>query len=362
MKKIKVLHISEPFAAGVYNYIREICGVLDRYNQFETYVIYSPQRNGTDMQKIAKDFSSRTSLIQVPMSREISIKNDLTAIIALRKLIKEIKPDIIHLHSSKASILGRVATYFSSKAALYYTPNGYSFLRQDISNGKKKFFYGIEKWVARIFGGTTIACGDTEFLHAQKIGKSLLVRNGVHVNEISKSTKETDESSNKFTIGTMGRLSPQKNPLLFDQIAKKLPSFDFVWIGDGKLKYDLKSENITVTGWKTHQEALELVNTFDIYIQTSLWEGLPFTIIESMALSKPVLATNVVGNKDAVEHNYNGYLGETAEQFIGFIENLHSNPEQLEQFGKNSLIRAHELFDKDKNFETLIEIYSKSVS
>ena len=356
MKKIKVLHITEPFAAGVYNYVREICGFLNNHDQFETYVIYSPERKGTDMEKIKKDFSQKTTLIQVPMSREINFKSDYQGIVSLIKEIKQIKPDIIHLHSSKASILGRIAYFFTGKANLYYTPNGYSFLRQDIGNKKKRFYFLVEKWVAKLFGGTTIACGDTEFEHAKKIGKALLVRNGVPVDYIAQYRSDIEKTA-KFTIGTMGRLSPQKNPKLFNEVALAFPDFNFVWIGAGQLQTDLTSSNVTITGWKTHKEALELVNTFDVYIQTSLWEGLPFTIIEAMALSKPVLATNVVGNKDAVKDGYTGYLCETVEEFTDALKTLSSNSGQLKEFSANSLTRAKALFDKDKNFEELITIY-----
>ncbi|WP_431126927.1 glycosyltransferase [Flagellimonas flava] len=355
MKKIRVLHITEPFAAGVYNYVKEICGFFDSEKEFESYVIYSPNRNGTDFDKIAKDFSKKTKLIQLPMSREINFRSDIRAIISLVKQIRKIQPDVIHLHSSKASILGRVASAFYKKAKVYYTPNGYSFLREDVSNGKKGLFLFIEKWVVKIFGGTTIACGDTEYEHAKKIGRAFLVRNGVSPNEISEFKKP--HTNGKFTIGTMGRLSPQKNPALFNQVAQEFPDIEFVWIGDGQLKTELTSSNVSITGWKIHSEAMELVNTFDVYIQTSLWEGLPFTIIEAMALEKPVVATNVVGNKDAVEHGHNGFLCDNLEDFTSGIGELYKNPEKLSKMGRNSETRCRALFDQHKNFTTLKKIY-----
>ena len=157
MKKIKVLHITEPFAAGVYNYVKEICGFFEKDPMFENFVIYSPNRNGTDYDKIAKDFSQQTILTEVSMQREINPISDLRAILLLMKEIKRIKPNVIHLHSSKASILGRIASVFYPRANVYYTPNGYSFLRQDIGARKKKFFFLVEKWISKLFGGITIA-------------------------------------------------------------------------------------------------------------------------------------------------------------------------------------------------------------
>lgn len=357
MKKIKVLHITEPFAAGVYNYVKEICGFFNSEIEFESYVIYSPNRNGTDFDKIAKDFSKRTTLIQLSMSREINFWADFRATISLMKEIRKIKPDVIHLHSSKASILGRIASVFYRKADVYYTPNGYSFLRQDIGNRKKKIFFFIEKWITKLFGGTTIACGDTEFEHAKKIGKAKLVRNGVSPKELAKFKIKTKKD--KFKVGTMGRLSPQKNPVLFNKIALNLTKIEFIWIGAGQLETELTSPNIKVTGWKSHSEAMEIVNTFDVYIQTSLWEGLPFTIIEAMALGKPVIATSVVGNKDAVKKGYNGYLCEGSDCFTKHLNFLYEHEDILAEMGTNSYIRAKELFDQGKNFKQLDLIYRK---
>ena len=359
MKKIRVLHITEPFAAGVYNYVKEICSFFDDESRFESYVIYSPNRNGTDFEKIKKDFSQRTTLKQVPMSMEIDIKSDYQAIVSLIKEIRKIQPDVIHLHSSKASILGRIASVFYGKAKVYYTPNGYSFLRQDIGKGKKRFFFLAEKWIAKFFGGTTIACGDTEYEHAKRIGKAKLVRNGVSPNKLLK--YNTVIEKNKFRVGTMGRLSPQKNPKLFNEIAKELPEIEFIWIGAGQLQTELTSKNIHVTGWKTHDEAMKLVNTFDVYIQTSLWEGLPFTIIESMALGKPIIATNVVGNKDAVENGYNGFLCDDSLCFVKHLNLLRHQKNVLLEMGKNSVDRCNQMFDQKKNFESLKAIYTNAI-
>ena len=361
MKKIRVLHISETFAAGVYTYIKDLCGYFDTQDGFENYVIYSGERQDTDREKFKTDFSSNTQLIEISMQREISPFKDLKAIREMRKAIRKVAPDIIHLHSSKASVLGQIASRGHKSAKVFYTPNGYSFLREDVSPTKQRLFYFIEKNIRRIFGGTTIACGDTEYEHAQKIGKAHLVRNGVSIKEVEASYEEK-MVSNPLVIGSMGRISAQKNPELFNQIALGDPDSEFIWIGDGELRSLLTAENIRVTGWMPREEALALINTLDIYMQTSLWEGLPFTVIEAMVLGKPVLATNVVGNKDAVAHEHTGYLQNTTETFLDRINALKQDPELLLQLGRNSASRARELFDKNKNFEGVKTIYLEALN
>ena len=191
--------------------------------------------------------------------------------------------------------------------------------------------------------------------HAKRIGDARLVRNGVSPKELAKFKVHAKKDS--FKVGTMGRLSPQKNPKLFNKVAKELPELEFIWIGAGQLQTELKSKNINVTGWKTHEEAMQIVNTFDVYVQTSLWEGLPFTILEAMALGKPVVATNVVGNKDAVENGNNGYLCDNADCFIEHLEYLSKNHDKLSAMGQNSSDRCKEMFDQQRNFEDLKNIY-----
>jgi len=355
MKEIKVLHISETFVTGVYTYIQSICKYTSNHKNIKTFVIYSPNREGTEKHDFDKDFSKDTSLIPVSMQREISFTNDLKSYREIKKNIKKIKPDVIHLHSSKAGVLGRIASKVYPKARVYYTPNGYSFLREDISATKQKLFKFIELSISKLFGGATIACGDTEHEYAKTIGKSIMVRNGIDLDELK--PIKVRPSNELKSIVTLGRISPQKNPQLFNQVAESFPELSFVWIGDGELRHLLTAKNIEITGWLARNEALNLLAHHDVYMQTSLWEGLPFTIIEAMALRKPVLATNVIGNKDAVSHKRNGFLCEDLGNFKKAIQTLIKTPELLSEYSRNSNKIANKKFDRDKNFEDLIKIY-----
>lgn len=355
--KTRVLHISETFAGGVYLYIKDICKYTEENENVENFVIYSGKRKGTAFEKFPKDFSQNTKLIQIDMEREISPIKDLISAVRISKLIKEIGPNVIHLHSSKGGVLGRIASRNYSGAKLFYTPNGYSFVRKDISRFKRSMFKLIESAITKIFGGITIACGDTEYEHAKKIGKAILIRNGVNIANISKYYEES--KSGKITIGTVGRLSHQKNPILFNRIANKFKEVDFVWVGDGKLKNVLDSKNISVTGWLSRDEVLQEVNKFDVYLQTSLWEGLPFSIIEAMALKKPIVANNVIGNKDAVFNEKNGYLCESLHDFENAIRKLITDTSIKKEMGNQSFEIAKELFDRNRNLKELFEVYSK---
>lgn len=353
MEKTKVLHISETFVGGVYTYIKQLSKYSER-NNLKTFIIHGHERVEENKEVLLKDFSENIDLIQVEMTREISIFRDLVSLKKIVLAIIKIKPDVIHVHSSKAGVLGRIARIFYPKAKLFYTPHGYSFIREDITKRKKTVFKLFEKIITFFFGGSIIACGDQEYEEAKKLGKSKLIRNGVFIDEIVKYNKEN--YNQKLTIGTSGSIYLPKNPELFNEIANLLPDCEFVWIGDGELKDKLLAKNIKITGWKSREETLQNVNNLDVYISTSSWEGLPFSIIEALALSKPIISSNIKGNRVTI--NQNGFICNNVEEFVSSIKKL-EDKETREKFGKESLKIANKLFNLEKNFVDLIKLYTE---
>jgi glycosyltransferase involved in cell wall biosynthesis len=358
---LKVVHIIEALGGGVYTYFRDLSTFFgdDEINKnIETTIIYSGNRKEIDAQKIKSEFSDGVKLIQVNMVREFSPVQDLKSAFKLARELKKINPDVIHLHSSKAGVLGRVAYFFLfKKKKLFYTPHGYSFLRTDTSKTVRKIYWLIEKSFQVLFGGTIVACGDTELEIAKGIGNAKLVRNGIDIASVQKHF--APYQNEKLTIGIMARITAARNPEMFNQIALKFPDFNFVWIGDGELRPLITAPNIRITGWILDRKTvLKELNNIDIYMQISLWEGLPIAVLEAMALQKPVIATNIIGNKDAVLHNETGFLFTDISELESFFEIL-KNPKTRSEFGENALARCHDLFDKNQNFKQLLALYQE---
>ena len=360
---MKIVHIVEALGGGVYTYFKDLSFYYDKpeiKNHIHTTIIYSANRKEIDPNQVKEEFSKGIPLIEVNMVRKFSPIQDIKSIIQLTRELKKLNPDIIHLHSSKAGVLGRIACFFLfKKKVVFYTPHGYAFLRKDISNLSRKFYWLIEKSFQMIFGSVTISCGDTEFEISKTLGKSTLVRNGIAIDNIIPFSKKI--SNEKLTIGIVGRITYARNPKLFNQIALRFPHINFVWIGDGELRIEITAPNITITGWKMlREDALRELAKIDIYLQTSLWEGLPIAVLEAMALQKPVLATNIIGNKDVVQHNETGFLFSSIEELDSYIEIL-KNKERRMLFGKKAQERCSLLFDIDKNFTLLTSIYNRSI-
>ncbi|WP_337740147.1 glycosyltransferase [Fructilactobacillus sanfranciscensis] len=132
-----------------------------------------------------------------------------------------------------------------------------------------------------------------------------------------------DSNKNKSkVVFTIGRISTQKGPKVFNKIAESLPNTKFVWIGNGELRSQLTSPNIEVTGWKNRSEALKLASKYGIFLLTSKWEGLPISLLESMCMKKVCVVSNVSGNNNVIVNKENGYLCNSIDDYVNAIKRI----------------------------------------
>ncbi len=349
MKKKKLLFIVEAMGGGVFTYIVDLANELSQH--YDMYVAYG-LRNQTPNNY--KDyFNDKVHLIQVEnFTREINLSKDVKAFFEIRKIAKDIQPDIIHLHSSKSGVLGRFA-FNGRKIPLYYTPHGYSFLMRNYNEKKRRMFKFIENICAKR-NCTTISCSKGEHLETLNLTKNAkYVNNGINVEKLQALLDTIQGSKNKKkVVFTLGRISYQKNPKLFNKIAEQLPNIKFVWIGDGELRDELKSSNITITGWLDRASALKTAMNADIFILTSLWEGLPISLLEAMYMKKMCVVSDVIGNHDVISNKSNGYVCKTVDQFVNAI-NEYPNDHAIENAYKDIL----EVYNTKVMAKKYIDIY-----
>ncbi|WP_294304075.1 glycosyltransferase [uncultured Chryseobacterium sp.] len=362
-RKIKIVQFVEAFGGGVYTYVKDLSNFLATNLSdicFEVHLVYSPNRTEFDKELFHKEIHPDIFLYELDMQRSVNVYKDKKVISETRKILKRIKPHIIHLHSAKAGVIGRLACWgIIPQKNVFYSPHGFSFVQQNIAKPKILFFKIIEYAMPSLFGGTIIASGDTEYEMAKKIGKTILIRNGV---DFELPQKIFSPAFNpRLTVGTVGRLTPQKNPKFFNEIAAALPDVNFIWIGDGELIHDITSSNIQVTGWvRTREELLQKINSLDIYMQVSLWEGLPIAILEAMAMRKPLVVSNVMGNKDTVNESYNGFVFNSKKEAVEKILYL-SDLKVRNQMGNNSYEKVFKEYNKNTNFFSLLDFYKRVV-
>lgn len=107
-----------------------------------------------------------------------------------------------------------------------------------------------------------------------------------------------------------------------------MPEVHFLWIGDGEERNQLTAPNIEITGWSDRQEALERAVNADAFMLTSLWEGLPISLLESMYMKKPCIVSDVIGNHDVIHNGENGYVCNTVQDFVCAINSVKMNAQQ----------------------------------
>lgn len=337
MERKKILHVVESFGSGVFSFLVDLINSTDK--EFDITVAYGVRSETLDNFK--EYFSDRVKFIKVEsFTRSISLVKDFKALIEVKKIIKEEKPDIIHLHSSKAGIIGRFAAN-GKKVKMFYNPHGFSFLMQNSSKIKRLMYWGIEK-VGALRKCTIVGCSQGEYEEALKLSKnSICINNGINIIKTEQDTKKLKEKEIDFSnlkICTSGRIGHQKNPEMFNKIAESFPNIQFTWIGEGDLRDKLTSPNITVTGWKTREEVLEIVNQNDIFILASLWEGLPISLLEAMYLQKVCIVSNCIGNRDVIKHEENGFII-SENNYIDIINNLNEEIyKKISQNAKKSIL------------------------
>lgn len=348
MRKKKILMVCESFGGGVFTYVSQLCN--DMVDDFEVYLAYSlrPQTP-----KNYKDFlNQKVHLIEmknVGVKDLTNVKSDITAIKELRQIEKEIKPDVIHLHSSVAGGLGRIA-YKGRNNTVVYTPHGYAHIL--MGTGKKSKIY---KFAEKILGNRalTLTCCQSEDEEAKKFSKrTAYIETGVNLADLSASLDGIKPIKNdKFTVFTLGRACVQKQPALFNRIAELVPEAQFVWIGNGELENELTASNIEVTGWKPRKEALAMAKGADAFVLCSLGEAIAMSLIENMYIKKLVLVSNTMGNKSVIHDGINGYVCDTAEEYAKRIKNA------MKEFPKEIPEKAYQDVLDIYNTETMKKKY-----
>jgi len=346
----KIMHIVEPFASGVLNFLVDITS--RQIEEYEIYILYGIRP--LTPPNVESLFDKRIHLIKIDdFKGALGTVLNPKAYKTIHKYYKQIKPDIVHLHSSAAGFVGRWSIP-CSKTKVLYTPHGYSFLMQDVSSLKRLLFWVIE-FISAKRAAKTIACSEGEFKEAYKLSKnSTFVNNGINTNELKPYIQQLQSLHHPLRICTSGRILYQKNPKLFNEIAQLLPDTEFIWIGDGELKAELTANNIQITGWRTREAALKALQNADIFILPSLWEGLPIALLEAMYLKKICIVSDVIGNRDVIKSGVNGFICDTASEYAHILKQISNQTLDCNIIREN----AHHDILQNYNVDLMAEKYS----
>jgi len=353
----EIVHITEAFGGGVLSMLTQLSNRAAAAGVGVTILHSIRQETPGNFVKL---FHPAVKFKQVDMCREVHLKNDWTGVWNLVSALRECDPSVVHLHSSKAGVLGRVAARIAApRARVFYSPHGLAFLRRDVSSAKQFAYLTFERIAARM-GGTIVACSASELreietkVHARR---ARMIENGVNVNEIPPRIEKTN---GEVVIGMSGRASYQKNHEAFVKLATDLhaPSVKFLWIGGNFEELpDRTDSSVTCSGWVTRERALQLTSELDIYVQTSRWEGMPIALIEAQVAGIPAVVTDVVGNRDVVQHGVTGFVAKSIEEMEGYIARLRDDPALRARMGAVARASASKRFSMDAIFRQWLSMY-----
>jgi glycosyltransferase involved in cell wall biosynthesis len=372
-RKIKVVHlVTRMNTGGVAVLISELVLGLDS-ESFEVKLITGSCSDGEENYLQARGIN--LGELTIPsMSRRLSPIADLKSFLTICNLLHKMSPDIVHTHTSKAGLLGRIAASIAApKAKVVHTYHGH-LLHGYFSTVATQFLTITERLLAKL-SDLLISMGNEvkKNLLDVKIGNSesfVVVFPGVRALQPNLNNpkvvkfKSNHESEVVFTF--VGRLSQIKRCDRILELASMKEvqdaSIHFLIIGDGELRESLEKLSaglpITFIGWESHTEDWLAVSDAAILLSDN--EAVPLAMIEAGFAGLPVVATNVGSMADVVENDVNGFLvglstGEIAQKVISLAKNealrrdlgVRGKTLTSERFSVEAMISKHE------------EIYSK---
>ncbi|WP_175839230.1 glycosyltransferase [Burkholderia anthina] len=358
--KSKIVHVTEAFGGGVLSFLVDLCNRSVAAG-YDVVVVYS-ERDETP-ENVRALFDPAVRLVRIRMHRAVRPLHDLVGVMRLAQWLRSERPDVVHLHSSKAGVLGRVAARLGSgHARVIYSPHGLSFLRSDVPRWQQRLYLTFEK-LADSLGGTVVACslGELDELRRRvRARNARLIENGVETDQVPRRTLRDD---GRTIVGMMGRASYQKNHEWFLAIAARLarPELEFVWIG-GEAGAAGHGAAVRCTGWVPRSEALTTMAGLDLYVQTSRWEGMPLAVIEAQVAGIPAVVTNVIGNRDIVVHGTTGFIASSLDEMTECVDRLSRDRALRESMADAATRIATARFRVESKFRQWTSLYDDSVS
>jgi glycosyltransferase involved in cell wall biosynthesis len=319
------------------------------------------------------------------LRRDINLVIDIIIIFQLAWFIRKNKYDIVHTHSSKAGVVGRIAAYLAGAKVIIHTIHGLPFHRYQ-SPLQKKLFIFVEK-ISALFCDKIISVTHTivDILVKDNIvphKKLLVVRSAFNIGEYLKVNVSKEQTRTRFgllkndiVIGKIARLSKLKGHeyllYAFVKVAKSVPNAKLLIVGNGELESELKqfvkkenlNDKVIFTGLVLPEDIPSIINTMDILVHSSLLEGLARVLPQAIMMEKPVISFDLDGAHEVIKDGINGYLIEplNIEQLAERIIDLCINTAKAQNFGKVGKEFLNDEFDDRKMVAEIEKLYGESL-
>lgn len=382
--KIRVLHVITRLVRGgaQKNTLATVIGLVQK--GYGVTLVTGPSWGSED--EILREALERDLevLILPELVREIRLFADFRAALKLYGLMRRFPYSIVHTHTSKAGLLGRLAARWAGVPRVVHTPHGHVF-HSYFSFWKEKVFLLSERfaarWTLRLVALTKQCRNEHLTLRVGRKEQWTVIPSGVEektIEDFSACRNEILESfkipSGRKIIGYIGRLAPVKGcshlirallPVYWAKIA-----FHCLIVGDGEEREELErfSASIGLKGRVTfagyQEDVSRFLSVFDILVVPSLNEGMGRVLVEAGFLAKPVVASNVGGIPDLIENEKTGILvpPHLSDSIAGAVIYLLENPSEAAKFGEGLRKKMLEGFTEVQMIEKIHRLYAELLS
>lgn len=284
-----VLHLVDRSTGGVPVAVR---GYIDNSPAGFSHVVASPPVDGAPASVWNQGRADRL-VRHLPWDTG----SPLRAVASLRRVLAQVRPDVVHAHSSFPGVYARVVR--TGGARLVYTPHCFAFERRDIGRATRVAYRGVER-VLRDRAALLAAAGPGEAVAAERLGYARervgVIPNVPSVHRRPPAATAPDRSPRTLTVGMLGRWAPQKDPAAFIAVVRHLndalPGVKVraKWIGGGEGAIDAPAD-IEVTGWRTPEGVAAELAELDVYLHTAAWEAaVAIAVLDAVECGLPILA------------------------------------------------------------------------
>jgi glycosyltransferase involved in cell wall biosynthesis len=276
---LRVLHVVQKFSSGVGSAIAQYTRSLP---EVDHHLLSGTPVDGEGDLAEQADFTSTHRMTGGHPARVRKV----------REVVRELRPDVVHAHSSHGGGYARLAVP-CSRWPVVYTPHCYSFERRDVTAPTRAAFWLVEAVLAL----NTSAYGACSERELRLSGWPHRHAPGVLVPNIApeRRPRAARRAGRAPLLAGGGRLSPQKDPAFFLACVRRLravhPDLEAVWLGDGDPpeRATLEEGGVTVTGWLPRAKALDQLAAAGLYLHSARWEGFPLMVAEAAAAGVPTL-------------------------------------------------------------------------
>ncbi len=355
---MRVLHITESFASGVLTFIDDVTRA-QAAEGLEPHVLYATRPDSPSRTEIEARFAPGVTLHGAIEGRA-GLPTMLALARAIRRLAKGQDFDAIHLHSSRAGLLGRLVL-LPARNKVFYSPHGFPFLRLNTAAVFRRLTRTVERTLAPVGSLVVTSSSEVEIARTDLRAPSVhYLQSGVPADSIVPRSLPDNARPRVIMIA---RMVYQKAPWRFARIATELSALaDFIWVGGDRSGTEqwIGDAPVQVIDWMTPADLADFVASADILLFPTLWEGFSLSLVQAQAAGLPAVTSDVVGNRDAVLHGVTGFVCETEEEMVEATRRLIESPTLRQAMSQAAQARVRTQFINDRMGSDTREIYRRA--